>query len=377
MSVLRNNQKRVQNGERFPCDTDALRKFLPAGTNIFSVQYYGSSAWSLTARVITSEGLGKDCFLKVAYGQSGRIMLSGEYESSKLIYKKQPDFIPEPLGFGKYWDVSPPETCFYLSRFVDMDVVAKPDPLEFTARLAEMHRLSQSPTGRFGFHVPTCDGDRPHVVDWEESWATFYKKLLLGVCKLDIVANGPWPEFERALDQITSKVIPRLLDPLQSDGRVLKPCLVHGDLWEGNMGINLKTGRSLLFDAGSYFAHNEMELGHWRCEFSSVFRDNVYTKEYLKNYPPADPIEEFDDRNRLYSLKGRLNYSAGHPKSPLRISAYNDMCYLCEKYAPIDMIDKYDPRIDPSLTGATIVPHSEGCFFETQNETQKVKRDSS
>jgi hypothetical protein len=37
--------------------------------------------------------------------------------------------------------------------------------------------------------------------------------------------------------------------------------------------------------------------------------------------------------------------------------AYNNMCYLCEKYAPIDGIDKYDPQIDPSITGARIVPH--------------------
>lgn len=37
--------------------------------------------------------------------------------------------------------------------------------------------------------------------------------------------------------------------------------------------------------------------------------------------------------------------------------AYNNMCYLCEKYAPIDGIDKYDSRIDPSITGASIVPH--------------------
>ena len=39
------------------------------------------------------------------------------------------------------------------------------------------------------------------------------------------------------------------------------------------------------------------------------------------------------------------------------IRAYNNMCYLIEKYAPIEGIDKYDSRIDPSLTGACIVPH--------------------
>ncbi|KAF3076466.1 hypothetical protein CFAM422_000954 [Trichoderma lentiforme] len=112
-----------------------------------------------------------------------------------------------------------------------------------------------------------------------------------------------------------------------------------------------------IFDAGSYFAHNEMELGHWRCEFTYVFRAEVYTWHYLKNYPAAEPVDEFEDRNRLYSLKGAINYAAGHPKSIMRKTAYNNMCYLCEKYAPIDGIDKYDPQIDPSITGAHIVPH--------------------
>lgn len=37
--------------------------------------------------------------------------------------------------------------------------------------------------------------------------------------------------------------------------------------------------------------------------------------------------------------------------------AYNDMCYFCEKYAPIEGIDRYDPQKDPSVTGARIVVH--------------------
>lgn len=254
---------------------------------------------------------------KVAYGETGRIMLRGEYESSKIIYGLMPDFIPQPFGFGRYKDPSP-ATYFYLSAFVAMDVATAPDPAEFTGRLAHMHKISKSPTGNFGFHVATCDGDRAHVVEWQESWAVFFRNLFLGVCDLDLKRNGPWPEYERAIQQMANKVIPRLLDPLQAEGRQLKPCLIHGDIWEGNMGINLETGHSLLFDAGSYFAHNEMELGHWRCEFTSVFRSEVYMQEYLRHYPAAEPAGEFDDRNRLYSLKGAINYAAGHPRSILR-----------------------------------------------------------
>lgn len=84
------------------------------------------------------------------------------------------------------------------------------------------------------------------------------------------------------------------------------------------MGIRMDTGESILFDVGSYYAHNEMELGHWRCEFSSVFRSEAYIRAYLRNFPAAEPADEFDDRNRLYSLKGAINYSAGHPGSVVR-----------------------------------------------------------
>ena len=41
-----------------------------------------------------------------------------------------------------------------------------------------------------------------------------------------------------------------------------------------------------------------------------------------------------------------------------RSSAYNDMCYLCEKYAPLESLGKYDSDKDPSVTGARITVHS-------------------
>jgi protein-ribulosamine 3-kinase len=74
-----------------------------------------------------------------------------------------------------------------------------------------------------------------HIVEWD-SWAKFYAKLLRGVAKLDIETNGPQPELEAAAANMVDNVILRLLNVLQSDGRKIKPSLVHGDLWEGNVG---------------------------------------------------------------------------------------------------------------------------------------------
>jgi protein-ribulosamine 3-kinase len=69
-----------------------------------------------------------------------------------------------------------------------------------------------------------------------------------------------------------SEGIPQLLGNLRDhDGSDIKPHLVHGDLYDGNVDVNNRTGRVLLFDEGSYCAHNEMELGYWRLAFNRVF----------------------------------------------------------------------------------------------------------
>ena len=121
-----------------------------------------------------------------------------------------------------------------MSDFLDMDTASAPDPMQFTARLAELHKKSKSPTGMFGFDDVTCNGKIPHEVGWEEDWAVFFSKLLRGILKHDTKANGAWPKLETAANRIINAVIPRLSGVLQADGRELKPCLIHGDCWEGS-----------------------------------------------------------------------------------------------------------------------------------------------
>ncbi|KAF4775529.1 hypothetical protein HER10_EVM0011565 [Colletotrichum scovillei] len=316
---LTNQELRAGQDCKFPID-EAIDGAVPEGFSIYSAEPFGNSMWTVTGKLSArSSNSEKVFFVKTAYGETGRVMLHGEFESSKTIYELMPDFIPKPFGYGKYKKTDTP-TYFYMSEFVDFDTTTAQDPSLFCERLADMHRKSQILSEEFGFGITTCDGDRPHAVEWESDWAVFFRKLFLHTLSLDIKENDTWLEYERAAHQVAKYVIPRLLEKLTWNGQPIKPSLIHGDLWEGNTGINKETNLPMLFDAGSYFAHSEMELGHWACEFSATFGKKDYMNRYLEFYPKAEPASEFEDRIRLYSLKGGMNYSAGHPGSRLRKS---------------------------------------------------------
>jgi len=294
----------------FPLDSNVVAK-LPEGTKILSANRFGTSAWTITARlnVEMPDGSHEKYFLKCAAEDAGRTMMEGEFNAMSELYKTMPNFTPKPHSWGKY-RVGNPETYFFLSQFIDMSDRI-PDPNQLCVKLAELHRSSVSPTGKFGFHITTCQGRTPQEISWESSWTTFFTKLLQHVVDIDFKTNGYWEELDRLEKRIFSDVIPKLIGNLERDGRTVKPCLIHADLWEGNTGTSYDTGNIYIFDSGAFYAHNEMEIGDWRCHYNKI-HNKVYTKTYLRHYRPSEPKEEWDDRNRMYCIYYNVIYSVNH-----------------------------------------------------------------
>lgn len=217
------------------------------------------------------------------------------------------------MGWGEYYDGdSESHVYFFLGDYHDMDLRTPPEPETFAAKVAELHSKGKSPTGKFGFPVPTVCGIFERTLQWESSWAQCFANQLKDVIKYDNETNGAWPELDAACKQIIDAVIPRLLGALQSDGRSIEPALIHGDLWEQNIGIDMDTGETIVFDPGSAYAHNEMEFGTWRCSWAYYFNSPTYLRLYQRHIERSEPVDEWDDRNRLYSLHPYLNDSAGH-----------------------------------------------------------------
>lgn len=190
-----------------------------------------------------------------ATGRSARALAKGEFHSASAIDAVVPGLVPKAVGWGEYQN-GESTVYFFLGNFHDMDLSTAPEPVHFMSQIAELHRRGKSPNGLFGFPVPTVCGTMERTVTWERSWAKSFTHQLKNVVKYDNETNGPWPEYDAACKQVIDVVIPRLLGVLQSDGRKITPTLIHGDLWERNVGINTETGETVVFDPGCTYAHN-------------------------------------------------------------------------------------------------------------------------
>ena len=221
---------------------------------------HGASFWTRTLRVTLelADGSTQSIFLKAGKDDLSREMLRSEYEGCSAIYPVVPDFIPRPIAWGTYR--SDTNTHYYMAEFVPMSGEI-PEPQSFCAALAKLHKnsIALSKNGMFGFHVTTYAGTMPNYVTWCDTWEESFTRGLQAFAEQEKAAHGPSDALEEMYPQLFSKVIPRLLRPLTTEGRTIKPVLIHGDLWCGNMATNANTGDPVTFDPSVLWAHNECQ----------------------------------------------------------------------------------------------------------------------
>ncbi|KAI9927709.1 hypothetical protein MW887_002561 [Aspergillus wentii] len=276
-----------------------------------------------------SNGATQSFFVKILSHELGKNMVYAEFESMQEIHKTQPEFVPKPIAWGSYQNA--PNTHFFMSEYRDMIKDKMPDPQPFAACLSKLHQNSTSPNGKFGFHTTTYSGNLPQMVEWEDSWEVFFSKSLRLALELELNTKGPNAEVDSFLPALFDKVIPRLLRPLERNGRYVKPSLVHGDLWYANSGVDIHTGQPLVFDACCFYAHHEYEFGQWM-PACNRFGDD-YLEAYRSYVPKSAPEEDYDGRLDLYKLRFNTHVSALFPQDrQLREQMVGDIRDLVNRY---------------------------------------------
>jgi protein-ribulosamine 3-kinase len=145
-----------------------------------------------------------------------------------------------------------------MTRFRDLR--DRPPPtVQFLAILKKLHQTSVSPTGKFGFQVTTYNGPPKMFNDWTDSWEEYFARQFRSDISFLQNVYGEDPELADLTEAFIPKVVARLLRPLQTGGRGIKPTLCHGDLWDGNVQIDVNTKQPIVFDSCAFYGHNESQ----------------------------------------------------------------------------------------------------------------------
>lgn len=184
-------------------------------------------------------------------------MALGEYESVKALMQHIPDNIAAPIAWGRFQE--DPSKAFYLAHFRHLHEKL-PGISQLLPIVKKLHQSSTSPTGKFGFHVTTFWGPPPMDNRWVDSWEEFYTRKFRSALEYGQIPHGRDEELCDIGEEFIEKVIPRLLRPLQTGGRSIKPTLCHGDLWDANIQIDAVTNQPFLFDPCCFYGHHESTL---------------------------------------------------------------------------------------------------------------------
>lgn len=290
-----------------------------------------TSTGAIRATVPSADGQGEEqrqYFVKTSSdGKASEEMFRGEYESLNAIAGSVPGFCPRALAWGPL-EEGKTRSYFLATEYLDLGVGGRTGA-SLAQRLGKLHSTPAPPdpgTGkrRFGFPVPTFCGDTKQPNRFHDSWADFYaNERLMVILEESERRNGKDGGLREMVEQTAQAVVPALLGDghlgydRSGNGEGIVPVVIHGDLWSGNAdrGRIVGSGRKedeeevgeVVYDPSACYGHSEFELGIMKMfgGFGSTF-----FSAYHRIVPKTEPVEEYEDRVRLYELYHHLNHHA-------------------------------------------------------------------
>lgn len=168
--------------------------------------------------------------------------------------------------------------------FISSAIETNQSRLNFGENLARLHQYRAAD---YGFSIDTFIGGIRQNNTCGNNWATFYIEQRLDPLFSHAYNQGRFNESDNLQYEA-------LLRRIESDMPEVKPVLLHGDLWNGNVIFTGKSG--VLIDACAYFGHYEMDLA--MMHLFGGFHPDVY-----KRYQTIiAPVPGFQERQKWYQL---------------------------------------------------------------------------
>ena len=250
----------------------------------FSVnRQQGKSGGSINTAVVLSSDE-QQYFVKTnASGQ--KAMFEAEARGLLALASSKTLKVPRPVCFGENQSQS-----YIVMEYLEMSGQA--DPVALGQQLALMHRLCAE---QFGWQINNTIGATFQPNKWMADWVEFWRQQRLGF-QLQLAAkNGYGGELQLLGERLLIEM-PKLFN-----AREIKPSMLHGDLWGGNVA-GLNDGTPVIFDPALYYGDREADL-------AMTYLFGGFSADFYASYQNAFPLDEgFAVRKVFYNIYHVLNH---------------------------------------------------------------------
>ncbi|MBB1125312.1 fructosamine kinase family protein [Thiospirillum jenense] len=195
--------------------------------------------------------------------------------------------VPQPIGTGTIGN-----TAWIAMEHVVLHRRANDRALALAGeQLAALHQVTHS---QYGWHQDNTIGATPQYNQSATDWVQFWREQRLGLQLKLAAANGYKGQLQERGNLLLEQ-LPMLINhnPVAS--------LLHGDLWNGNLGYDVQE-QPVLFDPAVYYGDRETDLA--MTELFGGFSTRFYAA-YRATWPL--PVE-YNTRRYLYQLYHILNH---------------------------------------------------------------------
>jgi len=243
---------------------------------------------------VASTASGKRYFYK-STSVSGE-QYNGEAESLRLLGSAAPGLAPHLVSCQETG-----KDTIFLSEYIDLDRGLKSKDFDELAKRLALEVHQKESTNGFGFGVPSYCGATRIVHGWYHSWADCYSNMIAELLTQLRTQGSRYQNLCDKGQRLQERAIPVLLGNLS-----VRPVLLHGDLWSGNVALDRKSQRPMIYDPASYYGHNEADLAIAR--IFGGFPESFFVA-YHQHLPKIEPAEQYTVRQNLYEVFHYLNHT--------------------------------------------------------------------
>ncbi|MEW6991489.1 fructosamine kinase family protein [Colwelliaceae bacterium 6441] len=192
---------------------------------------------------------------------------------------------PDVIAIGTTLDKS-----FLVLSYIPFETPDHNDWYQLGQQLAHMHKSETH--GQFGWQHDNYIGDTIQPNKWQSNWRTFFAEQRIG-WQLQLLNEKSIRLGD--IDYISQVCHDALLH------HQVEPCLVHGDLWQGNMGFYDHS--PIIFDPACYYGDREVDIA--MTELFGQLPDEFYDG-YQAEFPLSSKYEQ---RKLVYNFYHILNHA--------------------------------------------------------------------